>query len=73
LFDYKIVKNRHVVEQAHKIQALAKNSNNSYVSCLTSSWAGGIIANLSPSWTDFATTLKHKKQEFSVIELIAFS
>jgi hypothetical protein len=29
-----------------------------------------IIAKLSPSWTDFATTLKHKRQEFSVAELI---
>jgi hypothetical protein len=32
--------------------------------------AGGIIAKLSPSWTDFSTTLKHKRQEFSVAELI---
>jgi hypothetical protein len=32
--------------------------------------AGGIIAKLPPSWTDFATTLKHKRQEFSVAELI---
>ena len=32
--------------------------------------AGGIIAKLPPSWTDFATTLKHKRQEFSMAELI---
>ena len=32
--------------------------------------AGGIIAKLSPSWRDFATSLKHKRQEFSVAELI---
>jgi hypothetical protein len=32
--------------------------------------ADGIIAKLSPSWTDIATTLKHKRQEFSVTELI---
>jgi hypothetical protein len=31
---------------------------------------GVIIAKLPPSWTDFATTLKHKRQEFSVVELI---
>ena len=31
---------------------------------------GGIIAKLPPSWTDFATTLKHKRQGFSVAELI---
>jgi hypothetical protein len=32
--------------------------------------AGSIIAKLPPSWTNFATTLKHKRQEFSVAELI---
>jgi hypothetical protein len=32
--------------------------------------AGGIIAKLPPFWTDFATTLKHNKQEFSVAKLI---
>ena len=32
--------------------------------------ASGIIAKLPPSWTDFATNLKHKRQEFSVAELI---
>jgi hypothetical protein len=34
--------------------------------------AAGIIAKLPPFWTDFATTLKHKRQEFSVAELIGF-
>jgi hypothetical protein len=32
--------------------------------------ANGIIAKLPPSWMDFATTLKYKRQEFSVAELI---
>nr|ABB46939.2 retrotransposon protein, putative, Ty1-copia subclass, expressed [Oryza sativa Japonica Group] len=32
--------------------------------------AGGIIAKLPPSWSDFATSLKHKRQEFSVTDLI---
>jgi hypothetical protein len=31
---------------------------------------GGFIAKLPPSWMDFATTLKHKRQEFSVAKLI---
>ena len=31
---------------------------------------GGIIAKLPTSWRDFATSLKHKRQEFSVAELI---
>jgi hypothetical protein len=32
--------------------------------------AGGIIAKLPPSWRDFATSLKHKRQQFSMAELI---
>ena len=32
--------------------------------------AGGIIAKLPSSWRDFATSLKHMRQEFSVAELI---
>jgi hypothetical protein len=32
--------------------------------------AGGIIAKLPPSWKDFATSLKHKRQDFNVEELI---
>jgi hypothetical protein len=32
--------------------------------------AGGIFAKLPPSWICFATTLKHKRQEFSMAELI---
>ena len=32
--------------------------------------AGGIIAKLPPSWSNFATALKHKRQEFSASDLI---
>jgi hypothetical protein len=62
LFDYKMVKNRPVVEQAHQIQALAKELEQ--FSCVLPDKFGvdGIIAMLSPFWTNFATTLKHKRQ-----------
>jgi hypothetical protein len=33
--------------------------------------AGGIITKLSPSWRDFATTLKHKRTHMSISNLIA--
>jgi hypothetical protein len=70
LFNYKMVENRPVVEHAHEIQALTKELK--HFTCVLSDKfvAGGIIAKLPPSWTDFATTLKHKRQEFSVTELI---
>jgi hypothetical protein len=32
--------------------------------------AGYIIAKLPQSWIDFATSLKHKRQEFSIAELV---
>ena len=70
LFDYKMVENRSVVEQAHEIQALAKELE--LFPCLLPDKfvAGGIIAKLPPSWKDFGTSLKHKRQEFNVEELI---
>jgi hypothetical protein len=72
LFDYKMIENRPVVEQAHEIQALAKELEQ--FPCVLSDKfvAGDIIAKLPPSLIDFTTTLKHKRQEFSVAELIGF-
>jgi len=32
--------------------------------------AGYIIAKLPHAWTDFATSLKHKRQEFGIADLI---
>jgi hypothetical protein len=60
LFDYKMVENRPVVEQAHEIQAAKEFEQ---FTCVLSDKfvAGGIIAKLPPSWTDFATTLIRDK------------
>ena len=39
--------------------------------CVTNKFvAGGIISKLPPSWRDFATSLKHKRQEFTIDGLI---
>jgi hypothetical protein len=70
LFDYKMVENRPVVEQAHEIQALAKELEQFPCVLRDKFVAGGIIAKMSPFWTNFATTLKHKRQEFSMAKLI---
>ena len=49
LYDYKMVENRSVVEQAHEIQALAKELE--HFPCLSPDKfvVGGIIAKLPPS------------------------
>nr|AAT81746.1 integrase core domain containing protein [Oryza sativa Japonica Group]ABF96757.1 retrotransposon protein, putative, Ty1-copia subclass [Oryza sativa Japonica Group] len=69
-YDYKMVDDRSVVEQAHEIQMLAKELENNNCELSDKFVAGGIIAKLPPSWSDFATSLKHKRQEFSVSDLI---
>jgi hypothetical protein len=70
LFDYMMVENRPVVEQAHEIQTLAKELEQFPCVLPDKFVAGGIIAKLPPSWTDFAITLKCKRQEFSMAGLI---
>jgi hypothetical protein len=70
LYDYKMVKNRSVVEHAHEIEALAKELELFPYPLPNKFVAGGIIAKLPPSWRDFTTSLKHKRQESSVSELI---
>ena len=72
--DYRMVKGRSVVEQAHEIHTLAKDLKN----CSKESpcvlpdkfVAGGIISKLPPSWMDFATSLKHKRHQFTFNGLI---
>jgi hypothetical protein len=49
LYDYKMVDNRLVVEQAHEIQVLAKELEQFPYVLLDKFVAGGIIAKLSPS------------------------
>jgi len=68
--DYRMVEGRPVVEQAHEIQALVKELE--LFGCVLPDKfvAGCIIAKLPQSWTDFATSLKHKRQEFSTAELV---
>jgi hypothetical protein len=70
MFDYKMVENRPVVEQAHEIHALAKELEQFPCVLPDKFVAGSIISKLQPSWMDFSTTLKHKRQEFRVVELI---
>jgi hypothetical protein len=64
--DYRMVDGRSAVEQGHEIQTQAKELKNfGYVltdKVLPDKFvAGCIIANLPQAWTDFATSLKHKR------------
>ena len=57
--------------QTHEIQSLAKELE--YFKCVLPEKfvAGTIIAKLPPLWNDFATSLKNKRHEFSVSDLIS--
>jgi hypothetical protein len=68
--DYKMVDDRSIVEQAHEIQSLAKELEGFKCELPDKFVTGCIIAKLPPTWTDFATSLKHKRKEFSIADLI---
>ncbi|KAK1684503.1 hypothetical protein QYE76_045351 [Lolium multiflorum] len=69
-YDYNMTGERSVVEQAHEIQSLAKEHEQFKCTLPDKFVAGGIIAKLPHSWRNFATSLKHKRQEFSFSDLI---
>ena len=68
--DYRMVDDRSMGEQAHEIQTLVKELE--IFGCVLPDKfvAGCIIAKLPHAWIDFATSLKHKRQEFGIAELI---
>jgi hypothetical protein len=68
--DYKRTDNHRIVDQAHEIQSLVKELEQFKRTLPDKFVAGGIIAKLPPTWRNFATSLKHKRQEFSVSDLI---
>jgi hypothetical protein len=69
--DYKMDDNHSIVEQAHEIQCMAKELDHLKIVLPDRFVAGCIIAKLSSTWRNFATSLKHKRQEISVENLIA--
>jgi hypothetical protein len=68
--DYRMVDDRTVVEQAHGIQALVKDLEMHGCDLPDKFVAGCMSAKLPPSWTEFATSLKHKRREFDVTQHI---
>jgi hypothetical protein len=73
--DFRMVEDRSVVEQAHEVQAPAKEleNNSKEAPCVLPNKfvAGAIITKMPHSWRDFATSLKHKRKEFTFDDLIA--
>jgi hypothetical protein len=65
-----MVDDRSIVEQAHKIQSLAKELEGFKCELPDKFVVGCIIAKLPPTWMDFTTSLKHKRKEFSIANLI---
>jgi hypothetical protein len=68
--DYWMVDDHSVVEQDHEIHALVKDLEMRGYELPDKFVAGCMIAKLPPSWTEFATSLKHKRREFDVTQLI---
>ena len=69
--DFKMVENRSVVEQAHEFQLIVRELEQLGHVLPDKFVAGGMIAKLPPSWRNFATALKHKRQKISVEDLLA--
>jgi hypothetical protein len=63
--------NRSVVEQAHEIHLIVGDLPQHGYNLLDRFVAGGIIAKLPPTWRGFATSLKHKRQNICVQDLLA--
>jgi hypothetical protein len=68
--DYKMVDDRSIVEQAHEIQSLIKELESFKCVLPNKFMVGGIIAKLPHTWMDFTTSLKYKRKEFSIADLI---
>jgi hypothetical protein len=61
-----------LVEQTHEIQSLTKELESFKCVSPDKFVTGCIIVKLPPTWTDFATSLKHKRKEFNIPDLIGF-
>jgi hypothetical protein len=71
--DFKMVDNRSIVDQAHEFQLIVRELDQFGCKLPDKFVAGGIIAKLPSTWRDYATSLKHKRQNISVEDLLASS
>ena len=66
-----MVENRSVVEQAHEFQLIVRELEQLGHVLPDKFVADDMIAKLPPSWRNFATALKHKRQKISIEDLLA--
>jgi hypothetical protein len=68
--EYRMVDDRSIVEEAHEIQLLVGELAHFDCALPNKFVVGGIITKLPPTWRNFATALKHKKEAMTVESLI---
>jgi hypothetical protein len=68
--DYRMVDDRSVVEQTHEVQTRVKELEMFGCVLPNKFVAGCMISKMPQTWTDFATSLKYKRQEFGIAKLI---
>ncbi|CAM9000447.1 unnamed protein product [Rhodiola kirilowii] len=67
--NYKMVDSRPVMEQFHEIQHILGQFAQRKLKMDEAISVSSIIDKLPPAWKDFRRTLKHKKEEMSLVEL----
>jgi hypothetical protein len=68
--DFRMVDHRSVVEQAHEFQLIVRELKQHGHVLPDKFVAGGIITKLPSSWRNFAATLKHKRHQVSIEDLL---
>ncbi|CAM8968501.1 unnamed protein product [Rhodiola kirilowii] len=68
--NYKMVDSRPVMEQFHEIQCILGQFAQRNLKMDEAISVSSIIDKLPPAWKDFHRTLKHKKEDISLVELV---
>lgn len=69
--DFKMTNGKSMVEQTQELQLLVGELNHSKIALPDKFQVGMVIAKLPPSWRDFATALKHRREEMTMDDLVA--
>lgn len=67
--NYKMFDNRPIMEQMHEIERILNNYKQHKMHMDETIIVSSIIDKLPPSWKDFKRSLKHKKEDISLVQL----